>query len=208
MPKNPSFFGDWSGWRSGRLGDFPGAAAAFGFGGGFPFGNSATSEAAPASERSRGKRAPKWDLRAGILALLSEEPRSGYQIMQELQGRSRGQWTPAASVVYPTLQQLQDEGLVRAEEAGTARVYQLTDAGRSYVKEHRAELEAPWQEPGDSPDAELFEVFAQLRHIGAALWQIASSGRADQLAQARRILADARRGLERVLREDAPPPEE
>ena len=121
-----------------------------------------------------------------MLALLSEAPRSGYQIMQELQQRSQGRWTPAASVVYPTLQQLQDEGLVQAEEVGTARVFQLTEVGRTYVKEHRAELETPWLEPGESPDAELFELFAQVRHIGAALWQIASSGRTDRLAHARR----------------------
>jgi DNA-binding PadR family transcriptional regulator len=201
MPKNPSIFSDWSGLIGSRLGDLPSAGAAFGFGG-FPFGGSA------ASSRPREKRPHEWDLRAGILALLSEQPRSGYQIMQELQERSRGQWTPPASQVYPTLQQLQDEGLVRAEESGTARVYQLTDAGRSYVKEHRAELETPWQEPGESPDAELLELFAQVRHIGAALWQIASSGRSDQLAQARRILTDARRGLERVLSADAATPDE
>jgi DNA-binding PadR family transcriptional regulator len=201
MPKNPSIFSDWSGLLGGRLGDLPAAGAAFGFGG-FPFGGSASSS------RTREKRPHEWDLRAGILALLSEQPRSGYQIMQELQERSRGQWTPQASQVYPTLQQLQDEGLVRAEDVGTARVYQLTDAGRSYVKEHRAELETPWQEPGESPDAELLELFAQVRHIGAALWQIASSGRSDQLAQARRILTDARRGLERVLSSDAAKPDE
>lgn len=196
MPKNPGLFGDWSGLLGGRLGDLPGGGAAFGFGGGFPFGGAASAS------RQREKRPHKWDLRAGILALLNETPRSGYQIMQELQERSRGQWTPTASVVYPTLQQLQDEGLVRAEESGTARVYQLTDAGRGYVTEHRAELEAPWQEPGESSDTELLELFAQVRHIGAALWQIASSGRAEQLVQARRILSDARRGLERVLSED------
>lgn len=195
MPKNPSFFGDWSGWRNGRFGDVSGAGAAFGLGGGFPFGNFS------GPPREREKRPHQWDLRAGILALLSEEPRSGYQIMQELQERSRGQWTPVASAIYPTLQQLQDEGLVRAEESGTARVYQLTDAGRTYVSEHRAELEAPWREPGGAPDAELFELFGQIRHIGAALWQIASSGRAEQLGQARRILTDTRRALERVLSE-------
>jgi DNA-binding PadR family transcriptional regulator len=201
MPKNPSIFGDWSGLLGSRLGDLPSGAAAFGFGG-FPFGGSA------AGSRPRERRPHEWDLRAGILALLSEAPRSGYQIMQELQERSRGQWTPPATQVYPTLQQLQDEGLVRAEESGTARVYQLTDAGRTYVQEHRSELETPWQEPGESPDAELLELFAQVRHIGSALWQIASSGRTDQLAQARRILTDARRGLERVLSADTAKPEE
>jgi DNA-binding PadR family transcriptional regulator len=103
--------------------------------------------------------------------------------------------------VYPTLQQLQDEGLVRAEEVSTARVYQLTEAGRSYVEAHRAELDAPWQESDSTPDGELLELFGQIRHIGAALWQIAGSGRAEQIAQARRILTDARRALERVLTE-------
>jgi DNA-binding PadR family transcriptional regulator len=164
--------------------------------GGFPFGNFTFPF------KRRGPRARRGDVRAGILALLAEAPRNGYQIMQELEERSRGMWRPSPGSVYPALQQLEDEGLVRAEEAGTGRVFHLTDKGRTYVAEHRAETEAPWEWPTSAADEELFEMFGQIRQIGAALWQIASSGQSEQIAQARKVLTDARRALYRILSED------
>jgi DNA-binding PadR family transcriptional regulator len=168
----------------------------FGFGaGGFPFGNF------PFGRRG-GHRARRGDVRAGILALLAEAPRNGYQIMQELEERSRGMWRPSPGSVYPALQQLEDEGLVRAEEAGGGRTFHLTDKGRAYVEEHRAETEAPWDWKTSAADEELFELFGQIRHIGAALWQIANSGQSEQITQARKVLSDARRALYRILSED------
>src|SRR5262245_47011377 len=84
--------------------------------------------------RLRG-RARRGDVRAGILALLAEQPRNGYQIMQELQQRSRGMWRPSPGSVYPALEQLEDEGLVRAETTAAGRAYHLTERGRAYVAE-------------------------------------------------------------------------
>jgi len=203
MSKYTDFFGEGGPWRAGRFGTPPGggggrAGGAFGFGGagGFPFGNFSFPF------RRRGGRARRGDVRAGILALLAEAPRNGYQIMQELGERSRGMWRPSPGSVYPALQQLQDEGLVRSEESGTGRMFHLTDNGRKYVEEHRAETEAPWEWATSAADEELFELFGQIRHIGAALWQIASSGQSEQIAQARKILTDARRALYRILSEE------
>jgi DNA-binding PadR family transcriptional regulator len=170
----------------------------FGFGaGGFPFGNFP-----PFGGRRSGPRARRGDVRAGILALLAEAPRNGYQIMQELEERSRGMWRPSPGSVYPALQQLEDEGLVRAEEANGGRTYQLTDKGRAYVAEHKTETDAPWTFQTSESDEELFELFGQIRHIGAALWQIANSGQPEQLTQARKVLNDARRALYRILSEE------
>ena len=78
-----------------------------------------------------GRRAGRGDIRAAILALLAEQPMHGYQIIQELTERTGGVWRPSPGSVYPTLQQLEDEELVRetASDSGK-RVYELTDAGR------------------------------------------------------------------------------
>jgi DNA-binding PadR family transcriptional regulator len=191
----------WGATRVGARGGGRGArggAAGFGFGGagGFPFGFGGF----PFGRRAG--RARRGDIRAGILALLAESPRNGYQIMQELTERSRGMWRPSPGSVYPALQQLQDEGLVRSEEAGTGRVFQLTDAGRKYIEEHQAETEAPWDWATNEIDEELFDLMGQIRHIAAALWQISSSGQADQIAQARKVLTDAKRALYRILSEE------
>jgi DNA-binding PadR family transcriptional regulator len=70
------------------------------------------------------------EVRLAILSLLAEGPKHGYQLMKEMQDRSGGFYRASAGSVYPTLQQLEDEGLVSAETVGGRRVYQLTGEGR------------------------------------------------------------------------------
>src|SRR5436309_1137662 len=70
------------------------------------------------------------EVRLAILSLLSEGPKHGYQLMKEMKDRSGGAYSASAGSVYPTLQQLEDEGLVEAEMQGGRRVYKLTDEGR------------------------------------------------------------------------------
>src|SRR5215510_8731282 len=94
----------------------------------------------------RGPRAKRGDVRAAALALLAEGPMNGYQIIQEIGARSGGLWRPSPGSVYPALQQLEDEGLIRAESGdGGRRAYQLTDEGESYASAHPDELRAPWE---------------------------------------------------------------
>jgi DNA-binding PadR family transcriptional regulator len=138
-------------------------------------------------------------VRAAILALLAEQPRNGYQIMQELEKRSRGLWRPSPGSVYPALQQLQDEGLIRDEAEGGGRTYHLTDAGRDYVKAHPEEVRAPWEEANEEDDERARELLATLRDLGLAIWQISGSGTRTQRAEARRVLEETRRALYRIL---------
>lgn len=164
-----------------------------GFGGGRGFGG-----------RGSGGRAARGDVRASVIALLAEGPRHGYQIITEITERSGGAWTPSPGSVYPVLQQLQDEGLVRPEEADGRRVFHLTEAGNAYVAAHTEELSSPWKSVGTAPRqgvAELFDVFKQ---AAAAAWQVAQTGSEAQIAQARDVLAGTRRSLYRILAEDEP----
>lgn len=70
------------------------------------------------------------DLRAAILIALQHEAKNGHQVMQAITAASGGVWMPAASEVYPMLQQLTDEGLVSTQHDAERTVYTLTDAGR------------------------------------------------------------------------------
>lgn len=152
----------------------------------------------------RGPRARRGDVRAGILVLLAEQPRNGYQIMQELEQRSGGQWRPSPGSVYPALQQLEDEGLVRVEESAGGRAFQLTESGRAWVKEHADELGAPWDAFRSAAGDEVMDLLRLCRQLGIAAMQVAHAGNAAQIAQARKVVADARRALYRLLAEDAP----
>ena len=154
-------------------------------GGGNPFGRNPFG-GNPFSFFFRTRRAGRGNVRAGILALLSEQPRNGYQIMQELEQRSRGMWRPSPGSVYPALQQLEDEGLVKAEESGGGRVFGLTDRGRTYAKEHQEETSAPWDEVARcSGGEELADLIGLARQVGVAAAQVAHAGTSEHIAEAR-----------------------
>ena len=149
----------------------------------------------------RGPRARRGDVRAAVLVLLDEEPRNGYQLMQELERRSQGAWRPSSGSVYPTLSQLEDEGLVAATKDETNRVYRLTERGKSYVAKHRDELGTPWEVETSVHDPR-WELMNLMREIGPALGQVMKFGTPEQVAEARRIMTEARRALYRLLADD------
>lgn len=152
----------------------------------------------------RGPRARRGDIRAGILALLMESPRNGYQIMQELEQRSQGLWRPSPGSIYPALQQLEDEGLVQSENAPVGRTFRLTDAGRAYVEKHPEEVAAPWEAISDAAGDGFLSMMQVARQVLEAVSQVARTGNARQQAEAQKILASTRRALYRILAEDAP----
>ncbi|MCW2877726.1 MAG: transcriptional regulator protein-like protein [Sphaerisporangium sp.] len=171
-------------WDFGRGPFGPG----FGFGGGRPpFG------------RGGGRKAKRGDVRAAILALLAEEPRNGYQVIQEIAQRTQGGWRPSPGAVYPALQQLTDEGLVRAEETEGRKTFQLTEAGLAYVAEHPDEVRSPWEDMTPNVDDTVYELFDLSRQAAAALFQIAQTGSDGQIGQAKQILAETRRKLYQIL---------
>jgi DNA-binding PadR family transcriptional regulator len=151
----------------------------------------------------RGGRAKRGDVRAAALALLAEEPMNGYQIIQQISERSGGLWRPSPGSVYPALAQLEDENLVVLQAtAGERRAYALTDAGRDYVAEHAEELKAPWAAvSGDAANAAA-DMHALVRQVHVAAFGVLSAGTEAQQAEARKILAQTRRSLYRILAED------
>ncbi|MEN3358184.1 MAG: hypothetical protein V7637_2166 [Mycobacteriales bacterium] len=150
-----------------------------------------------------GRRAARGDVRASVLALLAEQPMHGYQIINELAERSNGAWRPSPGSVYPILQQLQDEALVRIEETDGRRVVHLTDVGRVYVETHQDELSAPWEAVGSQPDEQTWELMNAVRAVTGAAWQVAQVGDTTDVRRATQMLTDMRRRLYGILAGDA-----
>ncbi len=111
-------------------------------------------------------------------------------------------WRPSAGSVYPALQQLEDEGLIAPEGEGRRRMYSLTDAGRAYAEEHEDELNASWDAAAGMTDEDAIEFHDLIRQVMMAVMEVRRAGSADQLAQARAVLAQARRSLYLILAED------
>ena len=150
----------------------------------------------------RGPKASRGDVRAAILALLDEEPMHGYQMIRELDERSGGVWRPSPGSVYPTLQQLEDEGLVRLVEADGRKVFHLTEAGQVEVSAREGGRPAPWDEVGGEVDTSVFELRDLVGQIGGAVRQVVHAGNPAQVQAAKVLLASTRKALYRILAED------
>jgi DNA-binding PadR family transcriptional regulator len=202
---------DLTGRGGGRRGGRDrGAGGAPGHGRGGPFGFGGPPGGFPPGPLGffnlfrRGPRARRGDIRSAILVLLAEQPRNGYQIMQELEQRSRGVWRPSPGAVYPALQLLEDEGLITADTSGSGRTFALTDKGRKEATAQTDENEAPWESVSDSAGSDIPEMFHLMKHVGAAAIQVAQTGSAAQVAEARKILAQTRKALYRLLADEDP----
>lgn len=150
--------------------------------------------------RGRG-RARRGDVRLALLRLLGEQPRNGYQLMQAIEERSEGLWRPSPGSVYPTLAQLEDEGLIRSTEADGARLFEITDAGREHL-DSRTDEPAPWQSDAEESENPLTELAPLVIQIGKATFQVASVGSSAQRDQAKALLSETRRALYRILADD------
>ena len=147
----------------------------------------------------QGPRARRGDVRAAIIALLAERPMHGYQVIQELESRTGGAWRVSPGSVYPTLQMLEEEGLIVGEEIEGKRVYSLTDSGRAQVESGRA----PWDEVAGEADETLHNLRDAGLKLGAAAMQVAHTGSKEQVDRAIGILNEARRQLYAILAEDS-----
>jgi len=190
---------------SGRCGPPEGGRARhrhrrFGAGPGGEFGGFPFAGFAPGGGRfGRGRKARRGDIRTAALLLLAEEPRNGYQIMQEVEERSEGVWRPSPGSVYPALAQLEDEGLIRSEETDGRKLFVLTEAGRAYVQERGTDRPAPWEQMSGEVSHEAQELGKLMRDVAYAFVQVMRTGSEAQIARARELLVAARRDLYRIL---------
>jgi DNA-binding PadR family transcriptional regulator len=175
-----------------RHGD-PGFGPRGGFGG-FPFGGGWGG-----GPFGRGRKARRGDIRTAALLLLAEEPRNGYQIMQEVEERSEGVWRPSPGSVYPALQQLEDEGLIRSEEIDGRKLYVITDEGRAQVESRGEQEPAPWEQMSGDVSDQAAELAKLIREVASAFAQVMRTGSEPQLRRAREVLVSARRDLYRIL---------
>ena len=147
-------------------------------------------------------RAQRGDVRAAALILLAEQPMHGYQLMQAMAERTNGVWRPSPGAIYPTIAQLEDEGLVTTLAEGGRKLVTLTDAGRTYLADNADAIGDPFAgqvgatSPGHDLRSALEEVHAATRVVGR-------SGTEAQVAAAFAVLGEARRSLYLILAEGA-----
>jgi DNA-binding PadR family transcriptional regulator len=177
----------------------------FGFPPGFPFGGGGPGgpgfggpefggPGGPRRGRGRGQND-----RPAILALLLERPMHGYEMIQELDSRTGGIWRPSPGSVYPTLQLLEDEGLIEATAAGGRKSYQLTADGRPEAE--AAAQNPPWAQFGADAMSQVQDFRDAAVGIMGALKQVGFNGTAEQRQKALEVLNETRRKLYAILAE-------
>jgi DNA-binding PadR family transcriptional regulator len=146
-----------------------------------------------------GRSVRRGNVRYAILSALQDRPMHGYEVIQELERRTDGRWRPSAGSIYPTLQLLEDEGLVTSEEVERRRTYSLTDAGRTSAEEHpmAASGGLDTEATADGPN-----LGRELRSVAHASMQIQRIGSSEAQKAANEVLLDARQRLYRLLADD------
>jgi len=198
--------GQWGNWGQ-QWGQSP-------WGGGPPWGRGGRSGPPPwvtglfgltQGEQQRPQRARRGDVRAAILAVLKDDAMNGYQIMSQIAERTGGVWKPSPGSVYPTIQQLEDEGLIEGSEGPGQRKLKPTPAGWDYIGEHRDELEAVWEpfaEPArDEGRGDYANLKPEIGQVMNAVWQIVTTGTDQQRRDAIEVLVETRRKLYGLLAE-------
>ncbi len=122
----------------------------------------------------RGRFFQRGELRLALLSLIGDGPMHGYELMKQLESRSGGMYRASAGSVYPTLQQIEDEGLALSEQSSGKRVYRLTEAGTSEVEAEADTIRRIWRradEWGDWRGAtgpEVWEIARPARRLAKA----------------------------------------
>jgi DNA-binding PadR family transcriptional regulator len=137
-----------------------------------------------------------------VLAVLAEEPGHGYDVIQRLEEKTGGAWRPSPGSVYPTLQLLEDEGLLRSAERDTKRVYEITEAGRAEANRRVEEAGGtPWELAGRDDDR-VGNLHDALRQLHIAAKQVAVSNNRERLDRTIAIVSKARKEIYTMLAED------
>ncbi|WP_143340536.1 PadR family transcriptional regulator [Demequina sp. NBRC 110057] len=175
--------------------DFEGADA--GFGG--PRGHRGPGGRGPGGRGGRGRA--RGDIRAAVLVLLAEQERHGYDLIRAIEERTQGAWAPSPGSIYPTLQSLQDEGLVTIDVSEGRKVASLTDEGRAWVADNVPTPAALFAQPeGGAGIGQVRHEMVQLRDAAMHVTRQVAADE-DQVAKVAAVLASARKDLYRLLAE-------
>jgi DNA-binding PadR family transcriptional regulator len=168
---------------------------------GFPFGFGFKSGSGHRRRGWRGQWFESGDMKYVILKLLRDKPMHGYEVMKALEERTQGCYKPSPGTVYPTLQWLEDEGLVNAREVEGKKVYEITEQGRQFLDQHRSTVDDIFDRISDTIDRIVAEPVADVnRGVGRVVSQAyrAAWKLSDDPERARKIVEILERAADEI----------
>jgi DNA-binding PadR family transcriptional regulator len=171
--------------------------------GGFGFG----AWGGQGGRRFRWKVFDRGDLKFVILRLVSRKPMHGYEVMQALEEESGGCYKASPGSIYPTLQMLEDQGLLQSREEDGKKIYEITEEGRRYLDQNGDLVDEIFERIESFADRFLgketrdlsaaFSRLAQTAFEGAFAWE----SHPDSVARMAEVLERARTELEEIRKE-------
>ena len=142
----------------------------------------------------------RGDVRTALLIGLLDGPGHGYELIQLLETKTDGRWRPSPGSVYPSLQQLADEGLVTATEVEGKRTYEISEEGRAVAEERIAAAGYPW-DAMDEGRGDQGGLRTAVKDLAVAAKLVGMNGSPESIEQASAILIKARKDLYGILAE-------
>ncbi|UTH73785.1 PadR family transcriptional regulator [Chromobacterium sp. IIBBL 290-4] len=146
-------------------------------------------------EMTRGRKFGAEDLQLLLLALISERPAHGYELIKELAARSNGYYSPSPGMVYPALTYLEELSQVTVEAHGNRKSYSLAPEGMSRLDSQREHVDL---------------MLAKLRHVGRKMELARRAYAGEEIGEQgaagwTKEMIEARRALKHalLLRDDA-----
>jgi DNA-binding PadR family transcriptional regulator len=136
-----------------------------------------------------------------VLALLAERPMHGYEMIREIEERTDGAWVPSAGSIYPTLQLLEDEGLISGQESEGKRRFSLTDTGTAEQSEKAGER-TPWDAVRADAGPEQMQLADSMKKLHHAIRQVFTAADQGQQKRVRELLDQTRRKIYAILAEE------
>ena len=121
-------------------------------------------------------------------------------MIKELDERTEGAWRPSPGSIYPTLQLLEDEGLIKGTEDAGKRRFELTDEGREAQEKRPGP--SPWEEVTAGAPPEELQLWRTAQQLRAAVGQAVYAGTDEQRKRVRDLLDKTKREIYAILSEE------
>ncbi|MCX8202701.1 MAG: PadR family transcriptional regulator [Nitrososphaeria archaeon] len=141
----------------------------------------------------------RGDMRLLVLEVLRDGPKRGYEVMSAIREMFLGIYSPSPGAVYPTLQMLEDEGLVASEEVEGKRVYRITERGLAFLEERRDLLDELLEKGRRYASAEGMELMDASRDLAASVLRAYATLPPEDLKEVAQVLRDARARVLSIL---------
>jgi DNA-binding PadR family transcriptional regulator len=130
-------------------------------------------------------------MRILVLEVLADGPKRGYEVIKAIRDRFHGLYSPSPGAIYPTLQLLEDEGMVEVEVVDGKKLYEITEEGRRFLNERRDQLEALLEKGRKMMGAEAAELMIAARSRALTVFHAYATLPPERLLEVAEVLREA-----------------